>query len=184
LKLFQMLLFGDRRPPAAEPAPTPDWPKPEATADKPAKRATPAQQRYDRLVAEMKRRHGIRIHRWRSSTSGCAWQVRYRDGRIVRLVQAPYPRGPMSAAVFLHEVGHHAIGFDRYKPRCLEEFMAWQWALAAMEAHGVHITDRVRTRVDRSLRYAVAKAQRRGLKRLPPELTRYATLPARRPDSR
>jgi len=105
--------------------------------------------------------------------SGCAWQVRCHDGSVTKLIQAPRPRGPMSAAIFLHEVGHHAIGFNRYKPRCLEEHMAWQWALAAMDAHGLAVTDRVRLRVQRSMRYALAKAMRRGLKRLPAELLAY-----------
>jgi len=138
--------------------------------------ATPrlaARDRYARLVETMKRVHGVRVHRWRKSMSGCAWQVRCHDGRVARLIQSPQPKGPMSAAVFLHEVGHHAIGFNRYKPRCLEEHMAWQWALAAMAEHGIAITPRVRRRVDRSMRYALAKAVRRGMKRVPLELRRY-----------
>jgi hypothetical protein len=80
----------------------------------------------------------------------------------------------MSCAVFLHEVGHHAIGFGTYKPRCLEELKAWQWSLAAMRERGFNVTDRVQKRMDDALRYAVAKARRRGLRRLPDELTPYA----------
>ena len=34
-------------------------------------------------------------------------------------------RGALSLAVFLHEVGHHVIGFDRYKQRCEEEYHVW-----------------------------------------------------------
>ncbi len=132
--------------------------------------------RYAELVSLMKQRHGIRINRWRKSNSGCAWEVLYRDGSISRLIEAPYPRGPISCAVFLHEVGHHAIGFHRYKPRCYEEYMAWQWALEQMREHGVSITPRVEKRVDEALRYAVAKALRRRIKRLPVELVPY--LPA------
>lgn len=132
------------------------------------------QHRYAELVTTMKRDHGVRIHRWRNSTTGCAWEVRYEDGHIVRMVQAPYPKGPVSCAVFLHEVGHHAIGFNRYKPRCYEEYKAWEWALDAMRQHGVTITPSVERRVERALQYAVDKAQRRGIKRLPVELVRYA----------
>ena len=79
----------------------------------------------------------------------------------------------MSAAIFCHEVGHHAIGFDRYRPRCLEEYHAWEWSLATMTSWGLNVTSRVRRRVDESLEYAVSKAIRRGLKQLPPELLRY-----------
>ena len=131
------------------------------------------QQRYDQIVLEMKHRHGIRVRKWRSGTTGCAWQVSYSDGRIVRWIESPYPRGPMSAAVFLHEVGHHAIGFNRYKPRCLEEYMAWQWAMKAMTELGLEIPEKVHRRVELSLRYAVAKARRRGLRKLPLELIKY-----------
>ena len=42
----------------------------------------------------------------------------------------------MSAAIFCHEIGHHAIGFTRYKPRCLEEYHAWAWSFAEMERRG------------------------------------------------
>ena len=128
------------------------------------------QERYDAIVAETKSAYGFRIRRWRKSMSGCAWQITYRDGRIVRLVEAPYPKGPLSAAIYLHEVGHHAIGLGKVTPRCLEEYQAWMWSLAAMEHYGLTITDRVHQRVGRSLRYAVAKARRRGLRNLPDEL--------------
>ncbi len=143
-----------------------------------ARRADPSrlarQQRYQQIVHQMKQRYGIRVRKWRTHTTGCAWQVEYADGSVARLIEAPYPRSPISAAVFLHEVGHHAIGFNRYRPRCLEELKAWEWALAAMRAHGLHVTDHVRKRVESSLKYAVNKAQRRGIKHLPEELKRYA----------
>lgn len=131
------------------------------------------QQQYDQLVVDMKRVHGIRINRWRTSTSGCAWIVKYDNGKTSALIESPYPRGPVSCAVFLHEVGHHAIGFYRYKPRCYEEYMAWQWALSTMRAYGLAITPPVEKRYQRSMRYAVAKAMRRGIKRMPAELVEF-----------
>lgn len=121
----------------------------------------------------MKLQFGIRIHRWRLRTSGCAWEVHYADGSISKLIESPYPRGPMSAAVFLHEVGHHAIGFHRYKLRCMEEYMAWKWALEAMRRNKITVSPTVLKRVDRAMRYAVRKAVRRGLSRLPEELQPY-----------
>jgi hypothetical protein len=126
--------------------------------------------RYDEITRQMLERHGIRVRRWRTAMTGIAWEVRYRDGSTARLIEAPKPKGPMSAAVFLHEIGHHVIGFNVYKPRCLEEYHAWAFAIAQMESLGLNITDNVRRRMHLSLRYAIQKAQRRGLRQLPPEL--------------
>lgn len=137
----------------------------------------PMQERYDAMVRDQLARHAVRVRKWRSSMSGVAWQLEYRDGTIARLIEAPRPRGPMSAAIFLHEIGHHAIGFHVYSPRCLEEYHAWVWALAEMERCGLNVTDAVRRRMHESLAYAVEKANRRGLKSLPTELVAYATYP-------
>lgn len=137
------------------------------------------QGRYDDLVRSMKRDHGVRVVRWRSSTSGCAWQVHYADGTTARLIESPYPRGPMSCAVFLHEIGHHAIGFGTYRPRCLEEYHAWRWSFEAMIVGGFNVTEGVRRRRDEALHYAIRKAARRGLKRLPLELAPFVPVPDR-----
>lgn len=128
------------------------------------------QAKYDAVVELMLARYNIRVRKWRSAMSGVAWYITYRDGRQVNLIEAPRPKGPMSVAVFLHEIGHHAIGFDVYKPRCLEEYHAWRFALAAMHEHGLNITDQVRYRMHQSLWYAVSKAKRRGIRKIPDEL--------------
>ncbi|MCH2145969.1 MAG: hypothetical protein MK082_12615 [Phycisphaerales bacterium] len=161
-------LLPGRREPRREPTP------PKAPSASRRGPVSARQARYDELVAEMKRIHGLRVNKWRSSTSGCAWQVEYRDGSISRLIESPYPRGPMSCAIFMHEVGHHAIGLYRYRPRCLEEYHAWKWGLEEMERRGFSVTDRVLARRDEALRYAVEKALRRGLRRLPVELATWA----------
>ncbi|MFM9996210.1 MAG: hypothetical protein ACKVU4_10460 [Phycisphaerales bacterium] len=148
-----------------------------ATPRRPAasgRRRAPMQDRYDEITRSMLDRYGVRVRRWRTSMSGVAWEVRYRDGGRTRLIEAPRPKGPMSAAVFLHEIGHHAIGFGVYSPRCLEEYHAWAFALGEMERLGVALTPRVHKRVRDSLKYAVAKAKRRGLRKLPDELAPYA----------
>lgn len=128
------------------------------------------QAKYDAVVELMLARYNIRVRKWRSAMSGVAWYITYRDGRRVNLIESPRPKGPMSAAVFLHEIGHHAIGFDVYKPRCLEEYHAWRFSLEAMQEHGLNITDQVRYRMHQSLWYAVSKARRRGIKQIPEEL--------------
>ena len=142
------------------------------TAPRPARDSM--QRRYDELVKQMKALHAVRVRRWRSSTSGCAWVVRYDDGSIARLIEAPYPRGPVSCAVFLHEIGHHAIGFDTHRLRCVEEYVAWSWAIETMKAWHLNVTPAVEKRMTESVRWAVRKARGRGLRSLPAELLPYA----------
>lgn len=126
------------------------------------------------IVELMKRRHRIRVKRWRRNMSGCAWRVDYDDGSSINWVEAPYPRTPISLAIFLHEVGHHVIGFEKFKRRCEEEYHAWNWAIAQMQELGVAPDERVNRRVELSMRYAVGKAMRRGIKTLPEDLQKFA----------
>lgn len=157
-------------------APTPPSPsravKPQAAKPSRAEppKNTPAQDRYDAMTRAMLAQYGIKVRKWRKNSSGIARLTTYKDGSVVRTLESPRPTGPMSAAIFLHEVGHHAIGFGVYKPRCLEEYHAWAFALREMERLGLNITDSVRRRMHRSLKYAIDKARRRGLRELPPEL--------------
>jgi len=148
-------------------------PRPPSRQSQQARPRTKSADRYEAVARQMLAHYGIRVRKWRSNTSGVAWQVTYADGAIARLIESPRPRGPISAAVFLHEVGHHAIGLGTYKPRCLEEYHAWLFALRQMHAHGLNITPKVHERVDHALRYAVAKARRRGIKVIPRELQPY-----------
>jgi len=136
----------------------------------PPKRGTAMQERYEHVTRDLLQKYGVRVRKWRTSMSGVAWEVTYRDGTVSRLIESPRPKGPMSAAVFCHEIGHHAIGFRTYRPRCLEEYHAWAWSLRTMAQYELNITQRVRDRMHDSLYYAIEKAHRRGLRRLPPEL--------------
>ncbi|HIA72725.1 MAG TPA: hypothetical protein EYO01_08540 [Phycisphaerales bacterium] len=146
---------------------------PKNVKQKVASKQRPIQAKYDGIVVKMKDTYGFRIRKWRTSMSGCAWELKDKNGNIYRMLESPYPKGPMSCAIFLHEVGHHAIGFHTYKPRCLEEYFAWEWSLAAMKANDINITANVLKRRDNALQYAVAKALRRGLKRVPVELESF-----------
>lgn len=132
---------------------------------------------YSSIIARLKARYDIRVRKWRTSMSGCAWRVYHHDGRVINWIEAPYPKTPISLAIFLHEVGHHAIGFKRYKVRCEEEYHVWQWALKEMRRQGVEPDARVQRRFERSMEYAVGKALRRGLKHLPRPLLRFSPRP-------
>jgi hypothetical protein len=129
---------------------------------------------YAAIVEEMKCRYDVRVKRWRRAMTGCAWRVFYTDGTVINWIESPIPKTPISLAIFLHEVGHHVIGFDRYRLRCEEEFHAWDWALSEMRRLGVEPDEKVKTRVELSMRYAVGKALRRGLKYLPESLCIFA----------
>ena len=128
------------------------------------------------IVGDMKRRYDVRVKKWRGSMSGCAWRVYHADGRAVNWIEAPYPKTPISLAIFLHEIGHHVIGFERYKKRCEEEYHVWLWAIGQMKKLGVQPDERVQRRFDLSMQYAVDKAVRRGIKQLPLQLHRFATM--------
>lgn len=132
------------------------------------------QAKYDAITRELLATHNIRVRKWRKSSSGVAVLLQYKDGSVRKYIECPRPRGPMSMAIFLHEIGHHVLGVGSISPRCLEEYKAWEFALAEMERRGLNITESVRKRVDRSLKYAVGKASRRGIRELPEELRAYA----------
>jgi hypothetical protein len=179
VRLLSQLLFPFMQ--RVAPAPAPEAAPPRAARSSRAKPARPrrprarsaTQETYDAVVAEMKATYGFKVRKWRRSMSGCAWELLYRDGRRQRMLESPYPKSPISCAIFLHEVGHHAIGLGAVRPRCLEELRAWQWSLAAMEARGLAIDDRTRVRFRRSMEYAVAKSLRRGAKSIPAELAEF-----------
>jgi hypothetical protein len=125
------------------------------------------------IVADARRRHDVRVKRWRRSMTGKAWRVYHHNGRVDNWIEAPQPRTPISLSIFLHEIGHHVIGFEKYRRRCEEEFYVWMWALAAMRRYGVEPDAKVHKRVELSMRYAVGKALRRGIKELPEALQRF-----------
>ena len=129
--------------------------------------------RFAGLVRQVVCQHRIRVRRWRRDMTGCAWRVTLADGRRVNWIEAPVPRTPISLAIFLHEVGHHVIGFDRYKRRCEEEYHAWAWALDRMRRAGVEPDARTLRRFELSMQYAVGKAVRRGIKSVPVPLQRF-----------
>src|SRR5271170_3157943 len=124
-------------------------------------RRTTAQRRrfYDALVLRMKNEFGIAIRKWRRSMNGVAYELHYSNGEVKRMVAAPRPRSPVSACIFLHEVGHHAIGFKKFRPRCLEEYHVWQWAFEQMRNNDVPIDEHVKRHYRRSMQHYVRLAK-------------------------
>ena len=131
---------------------------------------------YAGMVRELKTRYKISIRKWRTHMSGVAYELTYADGRIKRLISAPKPRSAVSAAIFLHEVGHHAIGFRRYSPRCLEEYYVWQWTFREMAARGIALDPRVQRHYRRSMYHYIKLARKHG-QHVPAELHSLAHWP-------
>lgn len=129
------------------------------------------------MVRELKMRYKINIRKWQKRMSGAAYELTYADGRIKRLISAPRPRGPVSAAIFLHEVGHHAVGFRRYPLRCLEEYYVWQWAFREMHARHIPISPRVMRHYCRSMYHYVQRERTRGHHHIPQELHAFSHWP-------
>lgn len=113
------------------------------------------------MIHELKSQYKVSIRKWRRHMSGVAYELLYPDGRIKRLITAPRPRSPVSAAIFLHEVGHHAIGFRRYSPRSLEEYYVWQWAFREMATRRIPITPAVLRHYHRSMHHYLRHGQNR-----------------------
>ena len=132
---------------------------------------------YDQLVQEMKSQYGISIRKWRSRMSGVAYELHYNNGDVRRMISAPRPRSAVSACIFMHEVGHHAVGFKKFRPRCLEEYHVWQWAFEQMRKRGISVDRRVERHYRRSMYHYVRLAKKRGLKVLPPVLEQFQTSP-------
>jgi hypothetical protein len=133
---------------------------------------------YDDIVKRVKAAYAIRVRRYRTAMSGCAWRVCHRDGRSINWIESPRPRTPLSLAIFLHEVGHHAIGFDRSELPSDEEYLAWKWAIDTMRRLGVEPDARTRRRIEQSMQYAVQQSVRQGLKLVPPRFHEYHQLAA------
>lgn len=132
---------------------------------------------YGQMVDELKARYKISIRKWRTHMSGVAYELKYPNGDIRRMITSPRPRSPVSASIFLHEVGHHAIGFRRYSPRCLEEYYVWQWAFREMVQRNIPITQPVMRHYKRSMYHYVRLARKRGIREIPPDLQDFSTWP-------
>lgn len=104
---------------------------------------------------------GLQVTRWLSVLRGKAIKVSFRWGGGVRYrLHVPRSRGPLAAAIFLHEVGHCVVGFTG-EPRVMEELRAWLWAFDALKRLNLPIPEVVVKRYHASMRYEVRRAMRR-----------------------
>ena len=128
---------------------------------------------YAAIVDELIASHGLRVRRWRDDHTGCAWRTTGMDGEPINWIESPYPTDPLTFAIFLHEVGHHAIGLDAHTLESEAEYWAWQWAFDQMRARGIRPDRNVCARYELALRYAVYEEIRRENRHLPAFLTAF-----------
>ncbi|MBI4308182.1 MAG: hypothetical protein HY684_05185 [Chloroflexi bacterium] len=123
--------------------------------------------------------HPVRVVRWRKSLSGVAWHITKNGSLVETRIETPRPHTPLSFAIFAHELGHHLQRVERasWPSRMEQEYDAWQRAFALMRQHGVPITEKVERRYVQAMRYALAKALRRGAVRIPAYFVRFLDEP-------
>lgn len=126
------------------------------------------------IVRKYKKQHNIMVRKWRKTLSGCAWAITHADGKVVNWIESPYPKSLVSFAIFLHEIGHHVIGFKKYKKRCEEEYFAWRWAIDEMRRIDIRPDEIVLERFNHAMQIAVDVSLKRGLKELPQFLKCFA----------
>ncbi len=121
------------------------------------------------VVRSLLAAYPVRVMRWRKSLSGVAWHVEKKGVFVETRIEAPRPRTPLSFSIFAHEIGHHLQHMERasWPSRMEQEHDAWERAFVLMREHGVPITEKVEKRFHDSMRYALAKALRRGARRVP-----------------
>lgn len=136
-------------------------------------RSRPIQQKYDAVVDMMLAKYRLHVRCWRNSLSGLATLRQFRDGRLEHWIESPYPTTPLRMAIFLHEVGHHAIGLGVHRPRCVEELRAWEWSIGTMRALGLRTDGTVMQRFRRTMRYEVWRSMKRGMRRVPDDVASF-----------
>lgn len=103
---------------------------------------------------------GCVVTKWRQKMTGGAY-THSPEWRI----EVPEPRGPISYAVFAHEVGHQMLHRkdtrERKVPRWQEELEAWMWALATFERFRLPKVELAKRDCEDSMAYAFSKALRR-----------------------
>ena len=110
------------------------------------------------------RESGASVTKYRRSMSGVAFTGPLTERGSKVEIEAPEPKGPISFAIFAHEIGHQVLHRDNGRtPRWKEEVEAWEFALKAVQRFDLPGYERVEARAARSIAYAFRKARRRGV---------------------
>lgn len=110
---------------------------------------------YQTAAEILLRESGCTVRKWRKNATGTAYTSSADWG-----IESPEPRGPISFAVFAHEVGHQMLHRHNSAPRWQEELEAWEYAVDQFSRFQLDAKG-VRERMVRSLRYAAAKTSKR-----------------------
>lgn len=110
---------------------------------------------YEAAAQVLIRESGVTVRKWRKNATGTAYTSSKDWG-----IESPEPRGPISFAVFAHEVGHQMLHRHNSAPRWLEELEAWEYAIDQFSRFQLDAKG-VRQKMVRSLRYAAEKASKR-----------------------
>lgn len=109
-------------------------------------------------AATLLRESGCTIGKFRKSTTGIAnledplWTI-----------EVPEPRGPVSYATFVHEIGHQVLHRRRrVRPRWLEEQEAWSYALDSFLRFDLPGVEKATADARGAMAYSFSKALRRG----------------------
>ena len=115
---------------------------------------------YEEAAALLVRESGVTIRKYRKAMTGIAY-VNDEDWGI----EAPEPRGPVSFAVFAHEVGHQLLHRTRNRPRWQEEIEAWEYAIHQFDRLGLDGRGLAFSRAALGVRWAIVKALKRSPRR-------------------
>jgi hypothetical protein len=120
--------------------------------------------KYELSANQLLEQYNITVKTVRKSLSGIAF---IED----KVISAPRPNQPLKFAIFAHEVGHIVNG--HISPRWLEELSAWEFSIEQFKIFNFRIPKQVKSRMNYSLSFALAKALNRNMKQVPKELRKY-----------
>ncbi len=103
------------------------------------------------------------------------WSRPHAHPKERKICKMPLPTGRKSLFSFLHEVGHivHPRGGIKKELRAVEEYYATCYAKEEIRKHGISVSKQQSRDYDRYIRRCLARALRRGLKKVPKEIARF-----------
>lgn len=103
------------------------------------------------------------------------WSRPHAHPKERKICKIPLPTGRKSLFDFLHEVGHivHPRAGIKKELRAVEEYYATYYAKCEMRKLGVAVAKDQAKGYDRYITMSLARALRRGLKKVPSEIRQY-----------